>query len=108
MTKVDSKEYKKRMRGSTADKKLNLDSIETNLAALGLSQSQVADSLAVSRQTVSQWLKGAKFPRPEKLLRLSKLLQLSFNDLVIKTDLSLEPVVAFRKKGAHKISDEYL
>jgi len=96
------------MSETSLNKKLNLESIETCLENLGLTQTKVADSLGVSRQTVSQWLKGSKFPRPAKLLGLAKLLKLPFNDLVIKTDTSMEPVVAFRKKGTHRISDEYL
>ncbi len=96
------------MHGTAINKRLNLESIETNLETLGLTQTNVADTLGVSRQTVSQWLKGVKFPRPVKLLKLSKLLQLPFDDLIIKTDTSLEPIVAFRKKGNHKISDAYL
>jgi transcriptional regulator with XRE-family HTH domain len=96
------------MKELPANKSLNLEAIEKNLSTLGLSQSQVADALGVSRQIVSQWLKGTKFPRPAKLLSLSKLLKLSFNDLVCKADTSLEPVVAFRKKGSHKITDAYL
>jgi transcriptional regulator with XRE-family HTH domain len=90
------------------NKKLNIETVESKLERMGLSQSQVATALGVSRQIVSQWLKGTKFPRPAKLLHLSKLIELPFNDLVIKTDTSLEPVVAFRKKGSHKITDDYL
>ncbi len=93
---------------TTTNKRLNLNSIESNLQTLGLTQAYVAETLGVSRQTVSQWLKGVKFPRPAKLLQLSKLLQLPFGDLIIKTDNSLDPIVAFRKKGNHKISDAYL
>ena len=96
------------MEQTTTNKRLNLGSIESNLQTLGLTQANVAETLGVSRQTVSQWLKGVKFPRPAKLLKLSKLLQLPFDDLIIKTDTSFEPIVAFRKKGNHKISDAYL
>jgi transcriptional regulator with XRE-family HTH domain len=90
------------------NKTLNIKTVESKLETLGLSQSQIADTLGVSRQIVSQWFKGSKFPRPAKLLQLSKLVELPFNDLVIKTDTSLEPIVAFRKKGSHKITDAYL
>jgi transcriptional regulator with XRE-family HTH domain len=90
------------------NKTLNIKTVESKFDTLGLSQSQVADELGVSRQIVSQWLKGSKFPRPAKLLQLSKLIALPFNDLVIKNDLSLEPVVAFRKKRSHKITEAYL
>lgn len=96
------------MEQTTTNKKLNLNSIESSLQTLGLTQTNVAKTLGASRQTVSQWLKGVKFPRPAKLLQLSKLLQLPFDDLIIKTNTSLEPIVAFRKKGHHKISDAYL
>lgn len=89
-------------------KTLNLEVIEAQVESLGLSQSQIAKETDVSRQTVSNWFKGEKFPRPAKLLKLAELLSLSFNEIVTKLDTSTEPVVAFRKKGRHKISSEYL
>jgi len=109
LTKVDKHAYNYiYKKGVPMNKTLHIKNVESKLETLGLSQSQVADTLGVSRQIVSQWLKGSKFPRPSKLLQLSKLVELPFNDLVIKQDTSLEPVVAFRKKGSHKITESYL
>jgi len=75
---------------------------------MGHNQSSIAKALGVSRETVSQWFKGEKFPRPDKLLKLARLLSLSFGELVVKVPAPNEPVVAFRKKGAHKITPEYI
>jgi len=92
----------------TQSKKLNISAINTQLDELGLSNIKVAEEIGVTRQAISSWFNGEKFPRPAKLLKLAQLLKLSFQDLVIKLDTSNEPVVAFRKKGSHKISIEYI
>jgi Zn-dependent peptidase ImmA (M78 family) len=53
-------------------------------------------------------MKKEKFPRPEKLLRLARLLKASFDEIVVKTATAEEPIIAFRKKGRHRITDEYV
>lgn len=90
------------------NKQLNLEKVTRKLEVLGLTQSNIASELGVSREIVSKWLKNKKFPRPEKLLRLAKLLGLSFNEIVSKIELPGEPVIAFRKKGSHKILPDYI
>lgn len=88
--------------------KLCIDKLSSQAEALGHNQSSIAKALGVSRETVSQWFKLEKYPRPDKLLKLARLLDLSFSELVIKLSTPNEPVVAFRKKGAHKITPEYV
>lgn len=87
---------------------LNIEKLTQRSQELGLNQSGIAKKLDVSRETISQWFKNEKFPRPDKLLKLARLLDLTFSDLVIKLPDPSEPVVAFRKKGAHKITPEYV
>jgi transcriptional regulator with XRE-family HTH domain len=87
---------------------LNVDHIRQRLQVLGLSQTKIAEMLEVSREAVSQWLKNEKFPRPDKLLKLARVLDLNFSTLVTQTPTVKEPVVAFRKKGAHKITPDYI
>jgi len=90
------------------NKSLNIKKITSQLEILGLSQANIAEKLDVTRQSVSNWMQKKKFPRPGVLLKLAKILDLSFDEIVLKTDMSNEPVVAFRKKGRHKISTEYV
>ena len=90
------------------NKSLNIKKIISQLEILGLSQANIAEKLDVTRQSVSNWMQKKKFPRPGVLLKLAKILGLSFDEIVLKTDMSNEPVVAFRKKGRHKISTEYV
>ena len=56
-----------------------------NLQALrkkkGWSQEQLAVAIGVTRQTVSKWELGSTTPELEKLLALSKLFQVSLDDL---------------------------
>jgi len=90
------------------NRKLNIKKIFESSERKGLSQSKVAQDLNVSREIVSQWFKGEKFPRPDKLLKLSMMLGLSYNDIVETLSSENDPIVAFRKKGNHKITEEYL
>ena len=89
-------------------RKLNISKIEESTERLGLTQSKLANIVDVSRETVSQWFKGEKFPRPDKLLKLSMALSMNFNEIVLPFPSENEPIVAFRKKGSHKITDQYL
>jgi DNA-binding XRE family transcriptional regulator len=49
--------------------KLCIDKLSSQAEALGLNQSSIAKALGVSRETVSQWFKLEKYPRPDKLLK---------------------------------------
>lgn len=86
---------------------LNIDNISSSIEKLGLSQASLSKSLDVSRQTISNWLSGKKLPRPAALLKLANILNLTLNEIIIKADRSKEPIVAFRRKGRHKIDSEY-
>lgn len=90
------------------NKELNIKNITEKLESMGLSQSNLASELGVSREAVSKWMKNQKFPRPEKLLKLAHRLKLSFDEIVARLPSEGEPVIAFRKKGRHKISDDYI
>lgn len=50
--------------------------------ARGLSQSDLADALEVSRQSISKWETGASVPELDKLLKLSELFGLTLDELV--------------------------
>ena len=75
---------------------------------LGLAQAEVARELGVSRESVSKWFRNEAYPRPNKLLKLARLLGMGFSDLVIRIPSVHEPVVAFRKKKGCKISTDYI
>ncbi len=90
------------------NKELNIKNITEKLESMGLSQSNLASELGVSREAISKWMKNQKFPRPEKLIKLAHRLKLSFDEIVVRLPSEGEPVIAFRKKGRHKISDDYI
>ena len=69
---------------------------------LGLYPAKIAREIGVSRAAVTKWFSGKDFPRPDKLLKLSMLLQLSFRELVVEEEDALAPVVAFRRKARRK------
>ncbi|MDH4266078.1 MAG: XRE family transcriptional regulator [Deltaproteobacteria bacterium] len=87
---------------------MNIENVKRKSLELGLSQVKLAKELNVSREAVSQWFKGEKFPRPGKLLKLAQLLKLAFTEIVTGIPSPDDPVVAFRKKGGHKITDDYI
>ncbi|MCG2830209.1 MAG: helix-turn-helix transcriptional regulator [Desulfobacteraceae bacterium] len=90
------------------NKKLNIKRINWAMDKLGLNQSMLAKELGVSRTIVSSWFKSHKFPRPEKLLKLGVILNLPFQELVQRSVMAKEPVVAFRKKGSRKTTDIHI
>lgn len=96
------------MNRNPRNKELNIEKINDKLESMGLTQSKLASEIDVSRESVSKWLKNEKFPRPEKLLRLAQILQLSFDEIIVRLTREEEPVIAFRKKGRHKISKDYI
>lgn len=88
-------------------KRLNADKAQQAIDRVGLTQTAVADALGVTREAVSQWLLHKSFPRPNKLLKLGKLLNLSFDDLVTRED-PYAPKVAFRKMRGTKTKDHHI
>jgi len=88
-------------------KRLNITKAHEAIDKAGFTQTAVADSLNVTKEAVSQWLLGKSFPRPDKLLRLGKLLNLSFDELVIKEDPNV-PKVAFRKMKGTKTKRHHI
>jgi transcriptional regulator with XRE-family HTH domain len=88
-------------------KRLNIETTQKALDKAGLNQTAVADALDVSKEAVSQWLNAKSFPRPNKLLKLGKLLHLTFDELVIRED-PFTPKVAFRKKKGTKTKDHHI
>jgi len=83
------------------DKQLNIEKLKSAMDEKGLNQSALAKNLDVSRAIISEWLKGTKFPRPNKLLKIGMTLDVPFRELVIRSSKH-EPIVAFRKKGGRK------
>ncbi len=88
-------------------KTLHSDAVRNALIKRGLTQKDLASEVGVTAQAVTNWMKGKDFPRPPALLKLAATLQLSFEELVSTTDTN-QPIVAFRKKGAAKTTNEHI
>jgi transcriptional regulator with XRE-family HTH domain len=91
-------------------KALNIPRLEDALLRAGMNQSALATRLKVSREAVSNWLRGESFPQPDKLIRIGMLVGLTFDDLVQMPPQPADsiPVVTFRKKANRKTKDEHL
>lgn len=92
------------------ERTLNLAAVETAMNAKGFTQTSLAEKLGVTKAAVSKWLTGKSFPRPPELLKLGKLIGLSYGALVVaaSTAPSMEPLVAFRKRRGTKTTLEHL
>ncbi|MBS0598309.1 MAG: helix-turn-helix domain-containing protein [Proteobacteria bacterium] len=88
-------------------KTLHSESIRAALASKGWDQKKLAEAVGVSGQAVTNWMKGEDFPRPATLLKLASILSLGFEQLVC-ADLASQPVIAFRKKGGAKTTEEHI
>lgn len=88
-------------------KVINVEALRAALTQRGWTQTQLADAVGVSAQSVTNWLKGKDFPRPPTLLKLATTLRLGFDQLVASIDEG-QPVVAFRKKAGTKTTDEHV
>jgi transcriptional regulator with XRE-family HTH domain len=86
---------------------IHRESVKTALAAKGWDQKKLAEEVGVSGQTVTNWMKGVDSPRPATLLKLASALSLGFDKLVL-ADQADQPVIAFRKKGGAKTTDEHV
>ena len=89
------------------NKQLNIDKIQEVMAEKGFNQANLSEALSVSRTIVSNWLRGEKFPRPKKLLKLGMILGLPFDQMVIKQANPMAPVVSFRKKQNRKTRETH-
>lgn len=89
------------------EKVINSDTLRQALQVRGWTQKDLANELGVTAQAVTNWLKGADFPRPPKLLQLATKLQLQFSDLV-QIPGQERPVVAFRKRGNSKTTEDHV
>lgn len=86
------------------EQKLNTEIVQQAMVAAGMQQTDLAKKLNVSDQSITNWLKGTNFPRPDKLLKLAAILKKQFSDLVIDTQILDRPVVAFRLKANAKLT----
>lgn len=87
-------------------KAIHTEGLLAALAQRGWNQRELAREMGVTPQSVTNWLKGADFPRPDKLLKLATILGLGFDQLV-KQQADV-PIVAFRKKAGTKTTDEHV
>lgn len=88
------------------EQQLNISSIQTKMRDLSLGNSDLAKKLDVSREIVSKWLSGKKFPRPLHLFQLAEALSLKFDEIMLPD--SNAPVVAYRKNKNAKTKDEHI
>lgn len=88
------------------EKTICSETVRTSLDAKGWTQKRLAEEIGVTAQSVTNWLKGVDFPRPDKLLKLATTLRLNFDQLV--TTSTPKPVIAFRKKAGTKTTDEHI
>jgi transcriptional regulator with XRE-family HTH domain len=88
-------------------KVIHSENLKQALQARGWTQKDLAREIEVTAQAVTNWMRGADFPRPDKLLKLATTLKLNFADLVASSSKD-QPIIAFRKKGGAKTTDAHI
>ena len=99
MTKVDRLFIRIGMTITAQRKALNIEKIISQLEQLGISQSNLAEKLEVSKQSVTNWIQEKKFPRPAVLLKLAKTLGLSFDEIILKKKFLTRARGRLQEKG---------
>lgn len=56
----------------------------------GMTQEQLAEKLNVSRQTISKWESGGTTPDLDSIVKISKIFQVSLNELLLEEDAKAE------------------
>jgi len=64
---------------------------------LNMSQEQLAESLGVTRQSVSKWESGASYPEMDKLVALCKIFNCELDDLVNKNIDEVKDLTSSKK-----------
>lgn len=83
--------------------------VKDALLGKGWTQRDLAAAVGVSAQSVTNWLKGSDFPRPDKLLRLATTLKLRLDQLVQSAAPAADkPIVAFRRRAATKTTEAHI
>jgi len=91
-----------------ADRKLRIDTLTEAMGRAGLNPAGLAKALDVSREAVSNWLQGESQPRPDKVLKLSALLRVRYDELLAAREEALEPVVAFRMRRNRRVTEAHI
>lgn len=86
---------------------LNIDRVKAALDERGMSYTELARRLGVSKESVSKWLRGDAMPRTDKLIRIAATLGLNRAQLIGARDTTGTPQVAFRMSDAKKASQEH-
>lgn len=76
----------------------------------GLSQEQLASTLAVARQSVSKWEKGESYPQVDKIMDICKLFKISADDLLNNEkiiNLGSKPKVSTPRKNKYFGTDGF-
>lgn len=78
--------YRRKQKAGKNPTEKERDIMQNNLIKLrkekGLSQEELADKLAVSRQAISKWERGESLPDTDNLIRLAKLYGVSIDEIV--------------------------
>ena len=71
-----------------------------------LTQEQVAEHLAVSRQSISKWELGESIPDTDKIIQLSRLFQVS-TDYLLHDDINNDRDIPAVKTNSERLKKEY-
>src|SRR5690554_1699750 len=71
-----------------------------------LSQEQLAEKLAVSRQAISKWELGESIPDTDKIIQLSRIFQVS-TDYLLHDDINSDRDIPAVKTNSELLREQY-
>lgn len=96
--------YRRKQKAGKNPTEKERDIMQNNLIKLrkekGLSQEELADKLAVSRQAISKWERGESLPDTDNLIRLAKLYGVSIDEIVGIKDSGEDAATAEKSAAA--------
>ena len=76
--------------------------IKQNRIRKGFSQEKLAEIMGVSRQAVTKWENGQSLPSSENLLKLSEVLEVSFDSVAKETTVAQQVFELYQKEEQRK------
>lgn len=75
------------------------ENIASSRKKVNLTQDQLAEKLGVSRQTISKWESNLAYPELPKIIKLSKVLNISCDELLLNQNNDKMPEIKTSKNG---------
>lgn len=77
------------------------------MSLLGMSQKELSDKMGVSEATISNWVKGVKFPRADKVDKLCEIFDCNRSDFLKDSSQEIDSLTQQHMTNYSHLSDEW-